>query len=101
MIWEKRNPKVRLRYNRYPSEPDLKHSKIPTILDPLRQIDESQRYHPILQWWWVGIERKYLQVNRIELVYGNRCLRVRVQIFEKLLQDGMNSWRGLRRCQKA
>lgn len=94
MIWRGK-PKFRQVYNGYPNKADLEHGEVPIFFDPFRQIDESQRYHPILQRGRIGIKGKYLQVNRIELIYSNGCLRVRVEIFEKLFQNGVNSRRRL------
>lgn len=78
----------------------LCHGQIPVLLHNVVKLDEGDRNHPIFDWGWIWIERKYLQLYRVEVVYLNRRLGVGVQVFIKLFQDGMYFERCLRRRQK-
>ena len=44
--------------------------------------------------WGVGVERENLELYRVELVNRYRSLRIRIQIFIKLLKDRMDPRRG-------
>jgi len=44
--------------------------------------------------WGVGVEREDLELYRVELVNQYRSLRIRIQVFIKLLKDRMDP----RRC---
>jgi hypothetical protein len=55
----------------------------------LLKFDESHGNHPIFDRRRIWVEREYLQLYRVEVVYLDRRLGVGVQIFVELLQDGM------------
>ena len=82
------NVGANLRYHQdiYPSEDGFKlheyldDGQVPIRFDPAGKIDEGERNHPVLYERGIGIEREYLQFDRVEWVYGNRCLRVRVEV---------------------
>lgn len=54
------------------------HGKVPVILDSFGKIDQSERDHPVLDLRRVGIEWKYLQLDRVESIDRNGGLRVGV-----------------------
>jgi hypothetical protein len=63
----------------------LCHSQIPVLLHNVLKPDESHGNHPIVDWGWIWVERKYLQFYGVEVVYLYRRLGVGVQIFVELL----------------
>lgn len=67
----------------------LCHSQIPVLPHNVLKLDERHRNHPIVYWRRVWVERKYLQLYRVEVVYSDRCLGVGIQIFVELLQYSM------------
>ena len=67
----------------------LCHGQIPVLLHDVVKPDESHGNHPIFDWRRIRVERKDLQLYRVEVVYLDRRLGVRVQIFVKLLQNSM------------
>ncbi len=69
---------------------DLGHGDIPARVLALLQIEQGERYLPIVDTGWIGEERKDLQLDRVEIVYGDRSLRIRVQVFIQLFQHWLN-----------
>lgn len=67
----------------------LCHGQIPVLLHNVLKLDERHGNHPIVDWRRIWVERKYLQLYRIEIVYSDRRLGVGVQIFVELLQYSM------------
>ena len=67
----------------------LCHGQIPVLLHNILKLNESHGNHPIVDWRGIWVERKYLQLYRVEVVYSDRRLGVGVQIFVELLQYSM------------
>jgi hypothetical protein len=67
----------------------LCHGQIPVLLHNVVKPDKSHGNHPIFDRRRIRVEREYLQLYRVEVVYWDRRLGVGVQIFVELLQDGM------------
>jgi len=67
----------------------LCHCQVPVLLHDIVKVDQSHGYHPIFDWRWIWVEREYLQLYRAEVVYWDGRLRIGVQVFVELLQDGM------------
>lgn len=71
--------------------PHLRNSEVPIWLYSPRKSDKRERDLPIFHLWRVGVKRKNLQFDRVELVDLNRGLRVRVQVLVELFQYGVDS----------
>ena len=67
----------------------LCHGQIPVQFHNVLKLDKRHGNHPIVDWRRIWVERKYLQLYRVEVVYSDRRLGVGVQIFVELLQYGM------------
>jgi hypothetical protein len=67
----------------------LCHGQIPVLLHNVLKLNERHRNHPIVDWRRIWVERKYLQLYRVEAVYLDRRLGVGIQIFVELLQYSM------------
>jgi hypothetical protein len=67
----------------------LCHGQIPVLLHNVLKLNERHGNHPIIDWRRIWVERKYLQLYRVEVVYSDRRLGVGVQIFVELLQYSM------------
>jgi hypothetical protein len=85
------------RMHKWVGRTHLCHSQVPVLLHDVLKVDKSHWYHPVFDWRWVWEEGEYLQLYRVEIIYWDRRLGVGVQIFVKLLQDGMDFERCLRR----
>src|SRR6266481_1219558 len=67
---------------------DLHHRQIPVRFYSLHDIYQSERNCPVIHFWRIRIEGKELQLDRIELIDGDRGFMVRVEIFIQLFEDG-------------
>ena len=67
----------------------LCHGQIPVLLHNVLELNERHGNHPIVDWRRIWVERKYLQLYGVEVVYSDRRLGVGVQIFVELLQYSM------------
>lgn len=56
----------------------LYHGQVPIFLYSFSQVNQRDRDLPVFYWRRIGVKRKYLELDGVELVDENRRLRVGV-----------------------
>jgi len=62
------------------SQACLGHCEVPVVFLAFSEINKSEWDHPVFYRLRIGIKREYFEFYRVELVKGNGCFRVGIQI---------------------